>query len=111
MDEFDPDLGIRTRRSKNAKSGAKSKMERNLLTDHTLESDMPQIKEFAEKYRNLDPQIKAMVDNLMFKDKSQDFYYGMYVAYYQMFVIAATAENDLSETLTWLIYATAYQLA
>ena len=66
---------------------------------------MDEIRQFAEKYKALEAGVRNVIDMYVFKDKSLDYYYGMYIASYQIFVMANCAESDITCSIMWLIYA------
>jgi hypothetical protein len=79
---------------------------RNPILDHTLDDDLPNIREYCELFKKLPLNIREGLKIYVFEDKSIDYYYGCYVAYYQAFVIADMAKNEtIAESLQWLVWA------
>lgn len=106
--KIDSRLGIRARRSKNAR-GTNSP-QRNPLLDHTLENDLNDIREYAKKYMEIDERTRELLDMYVFKHKTLDYYYGSYVSAYQMFTMAFTSNNEITPALMSLIHAISYRI-
>jgi hypothetical protein len=93
-------LGIRSRRSKRTKPVKKV----NAITDHTLEDDLPMIRDFAKMFDEQEEHVKLVVNQWVFVDKNLDFYYGSYVAYFQAFTMAHQANNEMASSFMPLIH-------
>ncbi len=96
-------LGIKSRRSKSSR-GTNQKL-RDPLTEHTLESDLEDIKNYAKKYEEIEEGVRKHLDLYIFKGKSLEYYYGAYVTAYQLFVMAYMSKNEISPSIHWIIHA------
>ena len=113
-------LGIRARRSKNARgvystdstasTDKTASPQRNPLLDHTLEDDLQDIREYAKKYMEIDERTREYLEIYVFKHKSLDYYYGSYVSAYQMFTMAFTSDNEIAPALMMLIHAISHRI-
>lgn len=103
----DENLNIRARRSKKPRSAKKidEPAMRNPLLDHTLDDDLPFIREYAKLYESIPDEIKKVLNMYSFEGKSLEYYYGSYVATYQAFVMAYQAQNDIAPALMSLVHA------
>lgn len=103
-------MSIKSRKSKSTDSPAKLDKFRHPLTNHTIDDDLKEIREFARKYEEIDSALKVGLSAYIFTGKTLDYYYGAYVTTYQMFVMAFTSENEIAPTLMYVLHAISYRI-
>lgn len=100
----------RSRRSKSSRSGNKTPTLRNPLVDHTIDDDLKYIREYASKYTELDDNVRERLDQYVFDGKDLQYYYGAYVATYQLFVMGFMSNNDMTSVMTSMIYVLSHRI-
>jgi len=68
----------------------------------TLEENMTVIREFSEKYSNINDEIISIVDQkLVHKGKSLDYYHGSFITLYQVLSMSTQTEESEVAVLTY----------
>lgn len=84
--------------------------ERNAISDHSLKDDIEQIYMCAEDYKSLDAQSKKMIMSFIIGGQSLDFYYGGWVALFQVFTMAHIANNQLQDSIRPVVCGYAHKI-
>lgn len=101
----------RSHRSKATTAGIAA----NAITDHTLESDLPSMRRFAESFTKLTEGEREALKQYMLPGvalietpaRALDFYYGMYISAFQMYTMAYMSQNPMAPALRSLTHCIA----
>lgn len=92
------------------------KTDRNPVTDHTIDDDMADLREYAAAYIARDGDFsktdREVINMFIIPDQKIEFYHGLYVGYYQSFTMLmnATDGKEMAMSIQPLIYAVAHKI-
>ncbi len=83
----------------------------DMLTTHSLEDDMPDIIKYAALFTTLDERSRAAASAYIFDNMSLDYYHGVYVATFQIYMMAtASGDKVILPALTCLIHGICHKI-
>ncbi len=99
-------LGIRARRSKTTKL----KKHPSAIETHTLDDDLPFIRDYAKKYEEIDPNTRKVLERYIFPGQTLDYYYGSYIATFQLFTMAHMSKNEMAAAIMGLVHTISHKI-